>query len=80
MPHPFVGLSQEALQIPGKRWDARGGTGRVKEEGRKEGWGGVWLPTFVGLKSRSWRCPYKRVFLGLKKKCMGKVYKSNISF
>ena len=23
------------------------------KEGRKEGWGGVWLPTFVGLKSQS---------------------------
>ena len=26
------------------------------KEGRKEGWGGVWLPTFAGLKSQSsWR-------------------------
>ena len=23
------------------------------KEGRKEGWGGVWLPMFVGLKSQS---------------------------
>ena len=32
------------------------GEGEGRKEGRKEGCGGVWLPTFVGLKSQSsWR-------------------------
>ena len=26
---------------------------KIRKEGRKEGWGGVWLPTIVGLKSQS---------------------------